>query len=64
MLKVGLAWHFTKYSNEADLAAFEATLKASKSGIWADPNPMTPGDNRKYHRSGISTKDSFSIADH
>ena len=61
MLKAGLAWHFTKYNNDADLAALEATAKASKTGLWADPKPMAPWDNRSYHRQGKSTKDSFSM---
>ncbi len=59
MLKAGLAWHFTKYNNDKDMAELESTAKANKTGLWADPNPMTPWDNRKYHRQGISTKDSF-----
>ncbi len=61
MLKAGLAWHYKKFNKDSDLAALEATAKANKTGLWADPRAMAPWDNRNYHRQGISTKDSFNI---
>jgi len=38
----GLAWHFTRYSNAADLAAAEAAARASRRGLWADKAPVAP----------------------
>lgn len=61
MLKAGLAWHYKKYNTDEDLAELETQAKESRIGIWKDPRPMAPWDNRRYHRNGISTKDSFDI---
>ena len=61
MISAGLAWHFKKYNSDADLANLEIEARKSKRGIWIDENPMPPWENRKLHRSGISTKDSFDI---
>ncbi len=62
LIKAGLAWHFKKYSTEKKLADLEIEARNKKIGIWSDPRPMSPWDNRKYHREGISTKDSFEIS--
>jgi len=61
MIKVGLAWHYKKYNNDPDLASLEMQARDSRRGIWVDESPMPPWENRKYHRNGISTKDSFDI---
>ncbi len=55
----GLAWHFKKYSDNQEYAELEINARNNKLGLWIDPHPMAPWDNRKLHRSGISTKDSF-----
>jgi endonuclease YncB( thermonuclease family) len=59
MLKAGLAWHFIKYNTDPELAALQMQAQEQKFGIWSQPNPMTPWQNRRLHRLGISTKDSF-----
>ncbi len=61
MIKAGLAWHFTKYNKDEDLATLEVQARESKLGLWTDESPMPPWDNRSLHRNGISTKDSFDI---
>lgn len=61
MIKAGLAWHFTKYNKDEDLATLEVQARESKLGLWKDESPMPPWDNRSLHRNGISTKDSFDI---
>jgi micrococcal nuclease len=61
MLKAGLAWHFKKYNNDSDLADLQVKARESKIGLWVDESPMPPWDNRRLHRNGISTKDSFDI---
>ena len=63
MLKAGLAWHYKKYNSDKNLAELEKRARDSKVGLWKDSNPMAPWDNRRYHRNGISTKDSFDIND-
>lgn len=61
MVKVGLAWHFKKYNSDPILANLEIDARNAKIGIWSIENPMTPWDNRAFHKRGISTKDSFNI---
>lgn len=38
----GLAWHFTRYSDDEDLAAAEAAARAARRGLWADAEPVAP----------------------
>lgn len=61
MIKAGLAWHFKKYNSDQKLSKLEMEAKALRKGLWIDENPMSPWENRKLHRNGISTKDSFFI---
>lgn len=61
MIKAGLAWHFKKYNSDSELSELELEAKTLRKGIWIDKNPMPPWENRKLHRDGISTKDSFNI---
>ena len=50
MVEEGLAWHFTKYSNSAELAMLEEQARAKRIGIWSMNNPVAPWDYRKEHR--------------
>lgn len=59
MIKAGMAWHFKKYNFDKSLAALENQARANARGLWKDKNPMPPWTNRKLHRMGVSTKDSF-----
>lgn len=61
MLKAGMAWHFKKYNSNEELARLEIDARNARIGLWVDKDPMEPWRNRKLHRSGISTKDSFDI---
>lgn len=61
MLRAGMAWHFKKYNDDPKLAALEIEARNAKRGLWIDKHPMEPWRNRKLHRNGISTKDSFNI---
>jgi len=61
MLKAGMAWHFKKYNSNPELAKLEIEAREAKRGLWIDKHPMEPWRNRKLHRNGISTKDSFDI---
>jgi micrococcal nuclease len=59
MLKAGMAWHYKQYNSDTALANLENEARALKRGLWAEKDPMAPWTNRKLHRQGISTKDSF-----
>ncbi len=61
MLKAGLAWHFKKYNSDQKLSELEIEARNLRKGLWIYENPMSPWENRKLHRSGISTKGSFNI---
>jgi endonuclease YncB( thermonuclease family) len=46
----GLAWHFKKYSKDMSYDVLEQKARASKIGLWSDPNPTAPWDWRKSKR--------------
>lgn len=50
MVSAGMAWHFTRYSQEAELAAAEQQARLAKRGIWSMPDPVAPWDLRKSRR--------------
>ena len=51
LVAAGLAWHYTAYSKDANLAALEKTARAGKLGLWADPNPIPPWEFRRQKRT-------------
>ena len=46
MVADGLAWHFTRYSNDERLAAAEREARAERRGLWRDPERIAPWDWR------------------
>jgi endonuclease YncB( thermonuclease family) len=46
----GLAWHFKKYSKDMSYDVLEQKARASKIGLWIDPNPIAPWDWRKIKK--------------
>ena len=50
LVKAGLAWHFTKYSSDANYARLERDARSRKAGIWSDPIVEAPWDWRKGAR--------------
>lgn len=46
MVAAGMAWHFTKYSDDATLAAAEVEARDASRGLWADKQPMPPWEWR------------------
>ena len=40
MVLDGLAWHFTRYSDDERLAAAEREVRAARSGRWRDAAPV------------------------
>ena len=41
-LRRGMAWVFTRYAKDADLAGIEAEARSARRGLWADPAPTPP----------------------
>ena len=50
MVEEGLAWHFTRYSNSAELARLEQQARARGIGLWSMKDPVAPWNYRKEHR--------------
>lgn len=42
MVRLGMAWHFRRYSREYSYSKIETTAKKNKTGLWQDPNPVSP----------------------
>lgn len=47
MVKLGMAWHFTKYSSDKTYAKLEQDARKKKIGLWQDNNPTPPWQWRK-----------------
>jgi micrococcal nuclease len=46
MLDAGMAWHYTKFNNDARLIAAEREARAAGRGLWADAQPIAPWEWR------------------
>ncbi|MGF1557157.1 thermonuclease family protein [Paucihalobacter sp.] len=46
MVKQGMAWHFTRYSDDKTLATLEQEARKNRVGLWVDPNPVAPWEFR------------------
>jgi micrococcal nuclease len=47
LVRAGLAWHYTRYSNDAELALAETAARAAKRGIWSHARPIPPWEYRR-----------------
>jgi micrococcal nuclease len=47
LLKLGMAWHYKKYSQDKELAALEDTARRDKVGLWSQASPVAPWDFRR-----------------
>ena len=47
MVRTGLAWHFTKYSSDAELARLEKLAREKQIGIWSLYHYLEPWEFRK-----------------
>ncbi len=55
MVADGLAWHFTRYSDDATLAEAEREARGARRGLWADPEAVPPWEwraNEKGRKRG------------
>lgn len=50
VVRVGLAWHFKKYSNDEEYADLENNARDMRVGLWADKDPIAPWEWRKGRR--------------
>lgn len=47
----GYAWVYTRYNRDRALPQLEATARADRLGLWADPAPIAPWDFRRNRRA-------------
>src|SRR5690606_26539976 len=47
MVRLGMAWHFKRYSNDDSYAELEKEARKNKVGLWQELNPVAPWDWRK-----------------
>jgi micrococcal nuclease len=47
LVRSGLAWHFTRYSSDPQLATAETVAKFGKVGLWSHTNPIAPWEFRR-----------------
>jgi micrococcal nuclease len=50
LLRKGLAWHYTQYSDNIVWARLEDSARIQRLGLWNDPQPMAPWLWRKAKR--------------
>jgi micrococcal nuclease len=46
-VQTGMAHVYTRYNKDRDLPALQEQAKASKRGLWADPEPVPPWEFRR-----------------
>jgi len=42
MLRLGMVWHYKKYSNNAEYAQLENLARKNRVGLWQDQNAIAP----------------------
>ena len=50
LVKNGLAWHHTRYSDDIDFETAEEYARENKLGIWTQTDPIPPWEWRKENR--------------
>lgn len=53
MVARGMAWHYKEYSDDETLAELEDKARASKLGLWAEPDALPPWEFRKNRSKPI-----------
>jgi len=49
LVRNGLAWHYQRGAIDRALADAERTARATRAGLWTDPNPVPPWRWRRDH---------------
>lgn len=60
LVKMGLAWHFKKYSKDDSYTKLEIAARNKKAGLWKDKNPIAPWNWRKMTKEQ-KANNSFSV---
>ncbi len=46
MVRLGMAWHFKRYSDDMEYDRLEKEARQMKVGLWSDANPVAPWEWR------------------
>ncbi|WP_240927968.1 thermonuclease family protein [Cellulophaga sp. Z1A5H] len=46
MVRLGMAWHYKKYSDDMSYDQLEKEARKDKVGLWIEPNPIAPWNFR------------------
>ena len=46
-VRAGMAWAYTKYLTDPEIARAQDAAQASRTGLWRDPDPIPPWDWRR-----------------
>lgn len=64
LVRLGYAWVYRKYSNDAELLRLEQTARNERLGLWADGNAIPPWEWRRGRRSPVDAIKTSSSALH
>lgn len=56
LVAAGHAWHYLKYSKDAELYMIEKKARLNKKGLWQDENPTPPWQYREEKRAAQKPK--------
>lgn len=56
MVREGMAWVYRQYARDHALYELERQAKASKRGLWADPEPVAPWEYRRSKHAAAKEK--------
>ena len=56
MVAEGLAWHYTRYSDDEHLADAERAARAARRGLWADGKAVPPWEWRASEKSARKSR--------
>lgn len=47
LVAAGMAWHYTRYSDDATLARLERRAREARVGVWSEGQPVAPWEFRE-----------------
>ncbi len=47
LIRLGMAWHYTHYNHDPELAKLESEARAQKVGLWSQHSPKPPWEFRR-----------------
>jgi endonuclease YncB( thermonuclease family) len=64
LVESGLAWHYTRYSDDPELAAAEIAARAAERNLWSLRDPLPPWTLREERRAVRSPSENEAVVYH